>query len=168
MFKKKRNRKTKKFTQPLLYKHKATYFTPISFLHRLRTLKFFGDLFGYKIRKEKLSNSSLHTYIKRPKSKQRKKSQWVRKDSWVGRIIIFGVIMFTISKGFAVISATKNLQLPFIEDICIRAHKIFGMGGFGKSDPLQSNMPLLNQLMIREYKKLKRHALRLNLHIPKD
>ncbi|XP_021806648.1 uncharacterized protein LOC110750597 [Prunus avium] len=25
--------------------------------------------------------------------------------------------MFTISKGFAVISATKNLQLPFIEDI---------------------------------------------------
>ncbi|CAL9018729.1 unnamed protein product, partial [Prunus brigantina] len=67
-----------------------------------------GDLFGYKIRKEKLSNSSPHTYIKRPKPKQRKKSQ---------RIIIFGVIMFTISKGFAVISATKNLQLPFIEDI---------------------------------------------------
>ncbi|ONI14093.1 hypothetical protein PRUPE_4G261400, partial [Prunus persica] len=66
-----------------------------------------GDLFGYKIRKEELSNSSPHTYIKRPKSKQRKKSQWV----------IFGVIMFTISKGFAVISATKNLQRPFRKDI---------------------------------------------------
>ncbi|BBH04526.1 HXXXD-type acyl-transferase family protein [Prunus dulcis] len=35
----------------------------------------------------------------------------------LGRIIIFGVIMFTISKGFADISATKNLQLPSIEDI---------------------------------------------------
>ncbi|CAL9000648.1 unnamed protein product [Prunus brigantina] len=34
-------------------------------------------------------------------------------------------------------------------------------------DPLQSNMPLLNHLMIMKYKKLKRHALRLNLQIPK-
>ncbi|BBN69427.1 hypothetical protein Prudu_939S000100 [Prunus dulcis] len=69
------------------------------------------------MREEKLSNPSPHTYIKRPKSKHRKKSQWVRKDSWAGRIIIFGVIMFTISKGFAVISATKNLHLPFIRYI---------------------------------------------------
>ncbi|KAH0981145.1 hypothetical protein GBA52_008322, partial [Prunus armeniaca] len=34
-------------------------------------------------------------------------------------------------------------------------------------DPLQSDMPLLNYLMIMKYKKLKRHALRLNLQIPK-
>ncbi|KAI5334900.1 hypothetical protein L3X38_025033 [Prunus dulcis] len=74
-------------------------------------------LIEYPNWKEKLSNPSPHTYIKRPKSKHRKKSQWVRKDSWVGRIIIFGVIMFTISKGFAVIFATKNLHLPFIKDI---------------------------------------------------
>ncbi|BBN69903.1 hypothetical protein Prudu_1237S000400 [Prunus dulcis] len=64
------------------------------------------------MKKEKEASPEPHTYIKQPKSKQRRKS-----EKLLGRIVIFGVIMFTISEGFAVISATKNLKLPFMEDV---------------------------------------------------
>ncbi|BBH04523.1 hypothetical protein Prudu_015688 [Prunus dulcis] len=95
-------------------REKATYFTPISFHHRVRTLYFFGDFLAIKLeRKKKLHLSLIHTSSSQ--SLNREESQWSEK--LLGRIVIFGVIMFTISEGFAVISATKNLKLPFMEDV---------------------------------------------------
>ncbi|CAL2255741.1 unnamed protein product [Prunus armeniaca] len=71
-------------------------------------------MFQISRRKKKLHLSLIHTSSSQSLNRERKVSG---SEKILGRIIIFRVIMFTISKGFAVIYANKNLKLPLIEDI---------------------------------------------------